>query len=102
MVRYPCMETSRFAFFDVDHTLTRHSTGRRFAFLGVREGIFPVSALLTMPFYYTCYRIGFMPLRKLDRSFPFIRGKTKEELEDLAAKPSSDGSRKICTPKLLG
>lgn len=86
MVSYPTyMDTSRFAFFDVDHTLTRHSTGRRFAFLGVRKGDFPVSALLTMPFYYTCYRIGFMPIQKLDRSFPFLRGKTREELEELAA-----------------
>jgi len=86
MVPYPTsMDTSRFAFFDVDHTLTRHSTGRRFAFLGVRKGVFPISALLTMPFYYTCYRLGFMPIRNLDRSFPFLRGKTKEELEELAA-----------------
>lgn len=86
MVPYPTsMDTSRFAFFDVDHTLTRHSTGRRFAFFGVRKGVFPISALLTMPFYYTCYRIGFMPIRNLDRSFPFLKGKTKEELEELAA-----------------
>ncbi|GAB4364923.1 MAG: HAD family hydrolase [Spirochaetales bacterium] len=80
----PIMDTCRFAFFDVDHTLTRHSTGRRFAALGVRNGVFPLTALLTMIFYYTCYRLGFVPIRNLDRSFPFLRGKSREELERLA------------------
>ncbi|MCX7788495.1 MAG: HAD-IB family hydrolase [Spirochaetes bacterium] len=93
------MDTSRFAFFDVDHTLTRHSTGRRFVFLGVQKGVFPISALLTMPFYYTCYRLGFMPIRKLDRSFPFLRGKTREELEELAAKTFDQWIKKDIYPE---
>ncbi|MFQ3620555.1 MAG: HAD family phosphatase [Spirochaetales bacterium] len=75
----------RFAFFDVDHTLTRHSTGRRFAFLGARTGIFPPSSLITMVFYYFCYRLGFMPLTNLSRSFPFLKGQSLSTLKALAA-----------------
>lgn len=93
------MNTTQFAFFDVDHTLTRHSTGRRFAFLGVRKGVFPLSALLTMPFYYTCYRVGCMPIRNLDRSFPFLRGRTREELEELAGRTFEQWIKKDLYPE---
>lgn len=75
---------NKFAFFDVDHTITRHSTGRRFAFMGVRTGMIPRSALLLIPFYYFFYRRGTMPIKKLTREIPYLRGKSFEELQAVA------------------
>ncbi len=43
-------------FFDVDHTITRRSSGRHFMLLGVRRGVFPVSSLLFFPLTYLRYR----------------------------------------------
>jgi HAD superfamily hydrolase (TIGR01490 family) len=73
-----------FAFFDVDHTITRHSTGRRFAFMGARTGMFPHSVLLLIPFYYFFYRRGMMPIKKLTREIPYLKGKTVEEIQAVA------------------
>jgi HAD superfamily hydrolase (TIGR01490 family) len=73
-----------FAFFDVDHTITRHSTGRRFAFMGARTGMFPHSVLLLIPFYYFFYRRGMMPIKKLTREIPYLKGRTLEEVNAVA------------------
>lgn len=75
---------NRFAFFDVDHTITRHSTGRRFAFMGVRTGMFPRYALLFIPFYYFFYRIGTMPIEKLNREIPYLKGRSFAEINAVA------------------
>lgn len=80
------MTMYKFAFFDVDHTLTRYSTGRRFACMGARAGLFPIHALLRMPLYHTLYRLGALPIQKIDREIPFLKGKKKQELEILAKK----------------
>ena len=74
----------KFAFFDVDHTITRHSTGRRFAFMGVRTGMFPRSVLLLMPVYYFFYRHGMMPIKRLNREIPYLRGKSYDEIRAVA------------------
>ncbi len=74
----------KFAFFDVDHTITRHSTGRRFAFMGVRTGMFPRYPLLLIPFYYFFYRLGTMPVKKLAREIPYLKGRSFAEIHAVA------------------
>lgn len=46
------------AFFDVDHTLTRGSTGLHFAREAVRRGVIGPWRLLAIPFLYFRYRLG--------------------------------------------
>ncbi len=65
-------------FFDVDHTITRNSTGRRFAECAQRDGHFPWYRLLVVPIFYLRYRYGaigsdefmkyLLPLKGLSRN----------------------------------
>ncbi|TVQ35683.1 MAG: HAD-IB family hydrolase [Spirochaetaceae bacterium] len=71
-------------FFDVDHTLTRHSTGRRFVEHGLRMGHFPLRLLLHMPVFYVRYRLGIISQRDLRKEVAAIRGCTKAQLTAIA------------------
>ncbi len=71
-------------FFDVDHTLTRHSTGRRFVEHGLRMGYFPLRLLLHMPLFYLRYRMGFISERDLRQEVAAIRGRTRDQLNRIA------------------
>lgn len=70
--------------FDVDHTLTHHSTGRRFAQTGVRHGIFRLRHLATLPWFYLRYRLGTLQLSDITREIRAITGMTRDELRGLA------------------
>ena len=70
-------------FFDVDHTVTRHSSARHFLVLGFNRGIFPLTSLLSVPFYFIQYRYG-SGLRLSSREIPVLRGKTREFLVELS------------------
>jgi HAD superfamily hydrolase (TIGR01490 family) len=72
------------ALFDVDHTVTRHSTAFHFLRSGIKRGLFPVRYLLLLPFYFAIYRFGKMKGAFFDRDFPNLRGKTREYLEAIA------------------
>ncbi len=52
--------------------------------MGVRTGMFPRSALLLMPVYYFFYRLGMMPIKRLNREIPFLKGKSFEEIQAVA------------------
>ena len=71
-------------FFDVDHTLTRHSTGRRFMEQGLRMGHFSLRLLLHMPVFYVRYRMGMITQRDLRKEVAAIRGRTRAELTLIA------------------
>ncbi|MCG8480745.1 MAG: HAD-IB family hydrolase, partial [Spirochaetales bacterium] len=70
--------------FDVDHTLTRHSTGRRFAQAGVKMGLFARRHLLSMPWFYLRYRLGHLRLEDVTREIRVLRGLTRDELAEIA------------------
>jgi HAD superfamily hydrolase (TIGR01490 family) len=76
---------SRLAFLDIDHTLTRRSTGARFAVNAVRRRIFPLSRLLSLPFYYLQYRFGSLAPGILARELPAFAGIERGLLEEIAA-----------------
>ncbi|MCG8402810.1 MAG: HAD-IB family hydrolase [Firmicutes bacterium] len=69
--------------FDVDHTLTRHSTGRRFAQAGVKMGLFSRRHLLSMPWFYLRYRLGHLSLEDVTREIRVLRGRTRQELGEI-------------------
>jgi HAD superfamily hydrolase (TIGR01490 family) len=71
-------------FFDVDHTLTRRSSGARFIALAMRRGILPRRLLFIIPWYSLTYRLGVFHLRKYAEGFASLRGISRATLEALA------------------
>jgi HAD superfamily hydrolase (TIGR01490 family) len=71
-------------FFDVDHTLTRRSSGTRFVALAMRKRLLPLHLLIVMPWYTMMYKLGFFRLRRYDDGFPFLRGISRAVLEAIA------------------
>ncbi len=71
-------------FFDVDHTLTKKSSGRHFIIQGVKKHIFPARVLVSLPYYYLYYRFGNLKLESIKRGFPELKGIKKSELEELS------------------
>lgn len=45
------------AFFDIDHTIIRYSSGGLFLVEAFRQGIVPLHLVLSIPFYYAQYRL---------------------------------------------
>ena len=78
------VERAQVHIFDVDHTLTRHSTGRRFAQVAHRAGLFPTSYLLSLPFFYLRYRLGRLALQHITREIKPITGRHRDELAAVA------------------
>lgn len=64
----------RVAVFDVDHTITRKSTARRYAVHAAKSGFFPFRTLLSIPIHYLSYRFGNMKTNLFTREFDSLRG----------------------------
>lgn len=71
-------------FFDVDYTITKRSTGLSFLFQGIKMGLLPVAPLLTAPFLYWRYRLGYMDPRTVRQEIPSLSGLTRSELAVIA------------------
>jgi HAD superfamily hydrolase (TIGR01490 family) len=71
-------------FFDVDHTLTRRSSGSRFLAAAMRRRVVPRRLLLVLPWYSLTYRLGLFRPGAWERGFPYMRGITRTTLEDVA------------------
>jgi HAD superfamily hydrolase (TIGR01490 family) len=71
-------------FFDVDHTLTRRSSGGRFVIAAMRRGIIPLRLLFVIPWYSFMYRLGLFRLRTYAGGFPYLRGIQRSRLELIA------------------
>jgi len=78
-------------FFDVDHTLTRRSSGGRFITLAMRQRVLPRRLLLVVAWYSLMYRLGFFRLGEYEDGFPHLRGIPLETLERIA-RESFEGS----------
>jgi len=71
-------------FFDVDHTLTRRSSGTRFVGLAMRRKVLPLRLLLVMPWYSLTYKLGLFKMRDYVDGFPYLRGIQQSTLEKIA------------------
>lgn len=71
-------------FFDVDHTITRRSSGTRFISLAIRRGVLPYRLLLVVPWYSLAYKYGFFRMREYTDGFPYLRGIARSTLEEIA------------------
>jgi len=71
-------------FFDVDHTITRRSSGARFVSVAVRKGVVPWRFLFVMPLYSATYRLGVFRVEDYKAGFPYFRGITRSTMEQIA------------------
>lgn len=71
-------------FFDVDHTITRRSSGARFVALAIRRRIVPWRLILAMPWYSFTYKIGVFRIKDFKDGFPYLRGISRSTLEQIA------------------
>jgi HAD superfamily hydrolase (TIGR01490 family) len=76
--------TAPIAFFDVDHTLTRRSTGYRFAVEAAKRGVVRAHRLAGMPFYYMAYRLGRPSPALFEREHAILRGIKREFIMEVA------------------
>ncbi|HTP57388.1 MAG TPA: HAD family hydrolase, partial [Spirochaetia bacterium] len=72
-------------FFDVDHTITRRSSGVRFISVAVRRGVVPLRVLFAMPWYSLTYRLGMFRLKDYKAGFPYLRGISRSTMSQIAA-----------------
>jgi HAD superfamily hydrolase (TIGR01490 family) len=71
-------------FFDVDHTLTRRSSGARFISLAIKKRVLPLRLLFIIAYYTFTYRLGVMRLKGYADGFPYLRGLGRDVLEGIA------------------
>jgi HAD superfamily hydrolase (TIGR01490 family) len=71
-------------FFDVDHTLTRRSSGGRYITLAMRKGVVPAHLFLLLPWYAVTYRLGIFNMQEYEAGFPYLRGIRRDALEEIA------------------
>lgn len=74
----------RLAIFDVDHTITRRSTGRRLIQCGRRSGLFSTANLMSLPYHYLRYRSGNVDVESAITALGKLEGRTQAELETVA------------------
>lgn len=79
--------------FDVDHTLTRHSTARRFAELGRKQGLVTLPMLLRLPFLYARYRLGLLAIGDVRRPVEPLAGISETRLRELGEESFERGTR---------
>jgi HAD superfamily hydrolase (TIGR01490 family) len=72
-------------FFDVDHTITRHSSGARYITLAIRKRILPARLLFIVPYYSLTYKLGMFRIGKYADGFPYLKGVDRAVLEKIAA-----------------
>ena len=74
----------KFACFDVDHTITRVSTGRRLVEHGRRAGLFSIWNLILLPYLYLHYRAGTIRIDRVAGRIKALANRTLEELNAVA------------------
>jgi len=88
-------------FFDVDHTLTRRSSGGRFVAVAMRRRVLPRRLLIILPWYSLTYRLGLFRLRAYERGFPYLRGLTRSTLEQIARESFDDALKGDLFPEAV-
>ena len=88
-------------FFDVDHTITSGSTGRRYAIAAIARGILKPRHLGLIPLNYVQYRLGGGGASLFDRELPAIRGIEREKLRLLAEEVFETSTKRAVRPALV-
>ena len=92
--------TSPLFFFDVDHTITDGSTGRRFAETATRLGILKLRHLAMIPLSYVLYRLGGGGIAFFEGQFPVIRGLERKVFEEIGRDVFERRTSKALRPEM--
>lgn len=71
-------------FFDVDHTITRRSSGARFIILAMQKRVLPLRLAVIFPFFSLQYKLGIFRPREYSEGFPYLAGLSRASLEEIA------------------
>ncbi|MBI9097195.1 MAG: HAD-IB family hydrolase [Spirochaetaceae bacterium] len=69
--------------FDIDHTLIKGATGIYFVREGLKRNFFSLFQLIKIPIVLFKYRLGFLKGSIVEKEVTFMKGLTKEVLEEL-------------------
>jgi HAD superfamily hydrolase (TIGR01490 family) len=69
--------------FDIDHTLLKGATGIYFIKEGLKRKYFSIFELLRIPIVLFKYRLGFLKGSIVKKEIPFMKGLSREIVEDL-------------------
>jgi HAD superfamily hydrolase (TIGR01490 family) len=70
--------------FDVDHTITRRSSGSRYVALAMRRGVLPRRLIFAIAWFSMTYHLGIIRLTARESALPYLRGLRRDALEELA------------------
>jgi HAD superfamily hydrolase (TIGR01490 family) len=88
-------------FFDVDHTLTRRSSGGRFITAAMRRRVLPRHLLLIVAWYSVMYRLGLFHPGEYEEGFPHLRGISRDTLERIAGESFEQKLRQDLFPEAV-
>ena len=87
--------------FDVDHTITRRSTGRRYVSAAIKMGVVQRRVLLSLINVSIRYRIGRLSSTHINRDFPALMGIEQGLMEEVARKAFDEDIKEDVFPKAL-
>jgi HAD superfamily hydrolase (TIGR01490 family) len=91
---------SQLYFFDVDHTITDGSTGRRFAQAAVRRGVVKFRYLALIPLSYVLYRLGGGGASIFEGEFAVLCGIEKALFEEIGRDVFARKTSKALRPEM--
>jgi HAD superfamily hydrolase (TIGR01490 family) len=91
----------RMHIFDVDHTITRRSTGRHFVATAIKMDVVPRRVLFSLINVSLRYRIGKLSSNHINRDFPSLMGVQQTLLEEVAHKAFEEKTRGDMYPKAI-
>lgn len=92
----------KYAFFDLDHTITRRDTGAALIGYLIRRRPGYLLRILFAPLLVLGWKLGLYPLFRLKQYFfSFLRGRTQQEIEHLSRAFCDRVFPGICKPRAL-
>ncbi|MBT3272789.1 MAG: HAD-IB family hydrolase [Spirochaetales bacterium] len=87
--------------FDVDHTITRRSTGRQYVATAIRMGVIPRRVLFSLLNVSIRYKFGRLSSSQINRDLPEVEGVSKDRLMEVAARAFEERIKEDVFPKAL-
>ena len=85
--------------FDIDHTITRRSTGRHYVSTAVRMNIVPSRVIFSLLNVSLRYRIGRLSSSHINRDLPLLEGVERSLLEEVAMRAWEEKTKDDVYPK---
>jgi HAD superfamily hydrolase (TIGR01490 family) len=87
--------------FDVDHTITKRSTGRHYVATAINMKVVPARVLLSLLNVSIRYRWGRLSSTHINRDLPSVVGVERAKLEEIAGRAFEEKTKADVYPKAL-